>query len=157
MKLYCGDCLKILPTLAAESVDAVITDPPYGINFLSTRTNHHYAIENDADEAIDLFYAKWLPEAKRVLKPNGVLAAFAGGGAAKRMCRRATRDDENKQREKQANLNYYVVMAAMAKSDNTLLGLALIAFGLFILMRNPTMVVVAFFLMGMGLIVLMSK
>lgn len=29
--LYCGDCLEILPTLAAGSVDAVITDPPYGI------------------------------------------------------------------------------------------------------------------------------
>jgi DNA modification methylase len=28
--LYLGDCLDILPTL--ESVDAVITDPPYGIS-----------------------------------------------------------------------------------------------------------------------------
>ena len=30
-KLYHGDCLEILPTLEAGSVDAVITDPPYGI------------------------------------------------------------------------------------------------------------------------------
>lgn len=29
--LHHGDCLDILPTLAAGSVDAVITDPPYGI------------------------------------------------------------------------------------------------------------------------------
>ena len=29
--LYQGDCMDILPTLAAGSVDAVITDPPYGI------------------------------------------------------------------------------------------------------------------------------
>ena len=28
--LYCGDCMEILPTLG--KVDAVITDPPYGIN-----------------------------------------------------------------------------------------------------------------------------
>lgn len=28
--LYCGDCMDILPTL--PKVDAVITDPPYGIN-----------------------------------------------------------------------------------------------------------------------------
>ncbi len=28
--LYCGDCLEILPTL--DKVDAVITDPPYGID-----------------------------------------------------------------------------------------------------------------------------
>ena len=30
VKLYLGDCLEILQTLAADSVDAVITDPPYG-------------------------------------------------------------------------------------------------------------------------------
>ena len=29
--LYLGDCLEILPTLAGGSVDAVVTDPPYGI------------------------------------------------------------------------------------------------------------------------------
>ena len=29
--LYCGDCLDILPTLEPGSVDAVVTDPPYGI------------------------------------------------------------------------------------------------------------------------------
>lgn len=32
VELYCGDCLKILPTLGSGSVDAVITDPPYGVN-----------------------------------------------------------------------------------------------------------------------------
>jgi len=29
--LYRGDCLDILPTLEAGSVDAVVTDPPYGV------------------------------------------------------------------------------------------------------------------------------
>jgi len=29
--LYCGDCLDILPELEEGSVDAVVTDPPYGI------------------------------------------------------------------------------------------------------------------------------
>ena len=29
--LYCGDCLEVLPTLEAGSVDAVVTDPPYGL------------------------------------------------------------------------------------------------------------------------------
>ena len=33
--LYCGDCLKIIPTLSG--IDAIVTDPPYGINFA---TNH---------------------------------------------------------------------------------------------------------------------
>ena len=31
--LYCGDCMDVLPTLAAGSVDAVVTDPPYGIGY----------------------------------------------------------------------------------------------------------------------------
>jgi len=33
VKIICGDCLEILPTLAAGSVDAVITDPPYGVDY----------------------------------------------------------------------------------------------------------------------------
>ena len=31
-KLIQGDCLKILPTFESQSVDMVVTDPPYGIN-----------------------------------------------------------------------------------------------------------------------------
>lgn len=33
--LYCGNCLEVLPTLG--KVDAVVTDPPYGISY---ETNH---------------------------------------------------------------------------------------------------------------------
>lgn len=33
VKLFCGDCLSILPTLSG--VDAVVTDPPYGISHSS--------------------------------------------------------------------------------------------------------------------------
>jgi len=31
IQIYCGDCREILPTL--ESVDLVLTDPPYGIGW----------------------------------------------------------------------------------------------------------------------------
>ncbi len=31
VKLFLGDCLEILPELEAGSVDAVVTDPPYGL------------------------------------------------------------------------------------------------------------------------------
>ena len=31
VRLILGDCLEVMPTLEAGSVDAVITDPPYGI------------------------------------------------------------------------------------------------------------------------------
>jgi len=33
VQLYHGDCLEVLPTLEAGSVDAVVTDPPYGVGF----------------------------------------------------------------------------------------------------------------------------
>jgi site-specific DNA-methyltransferase (adenine-specific)/modification methylase len=36
--LYLGDCLEILPTL--PKVDAVITDPPYGIGYAGSKTKH---------------------------------------------------------------------------------------------------------------------
>lgn len=32
IKLFCADCLTILPTLEAGSVDAVVTDPPYSVS-----------------------------------------------------------------------------------------------------------------------------
>ena len=32
--LYHGDCLAVLPTLGAGSVDAVVTDPPYGMKYV---------------------------------------------------------------------------------------------------------------------------
>lgn len=49
--LYCGDCMDILPTL--PKVDAVITDPPYGMAFQSNyRKLRHMRIAND--ESADL-------------------------------------------------------------------------------------------------------
>lgn len=33
VKLWLADCLDVLPTLEAGSVDAVVTDPPYGIRY----------------------------------------------------------------------------------------------------------------------------
>ena len=37
--LYQGDCLKIMPTLG--KVDAVVTDPPYGVNLKAKRTKQN--------------------------------------------------------------------------------------------------------------------
>ena len=33
IKLIQGDCLEVLKTLEAGSVDAVVTDPPYNVGF----------------------------------------------------------------------------------------------------------------------------
>lgn len=36
--LYCRDCMEILPQLPDKCVDAVVTDPPYGIDFAGRPT-----------------------------------------------------------------------------------------------------------------------
>ena len=35
--LYLADCREVLPTLAADSVDLIVTDPPYGVKWQSNR------------------------------------------------------------------------------------------------------------------------
>jgi site-specific DNA-methyltransferase (adenine-specific) len=37
--IYHGDCREVLPTLQAGSVDLVLTDPPYGISYVSNMRN----------------------------------------------------------------------------------------------------------------------
>jgi site-specific DNA-methyltransferase (adenine-specific) len=43
-ELWLGDCMEILPTL--PKVDAVITDPPYGINFQTASTGNGLSRRN---------------------------------------------------------------------------------------------------------------
>ena len=51
--LYLGDCREVL--LELGKVDAVITDPPFGMEFRSNyRSVQYAAIENDADTAMML-------------------------------------------------------------------------------------------------------
>jgi len=45
VKLICGDCFEILPTLEVRSVDAVITDPPYGIGY-NRNQKHRGKVDN---------------------------------------------------------------------------------------------------------------
>lgn len=49
-RLACGDCLEILPTLEAGSVDCVVTDPPYNVG-------KDYGIHGDSMSAAD--YLAW--------------------------------------------------------------------------------------------------
>lgn len=44
-ELWLGDCLEILPTL--PKVDAVITDPPYGVDFIGKGTKHTKATHSE--------------------------------------------------------------------------------------------------------------
>lgn len=49
--IYCGDCRDVLPTLAAESADLLITDPPYGVKWRSNFRNTRFDfIDGDEDQ-----------------------------------------------------------------------------------------------------------
>lgn len=68
-----GDCLQILKNLADNSVDSIVTDPPYGLSFM----NKHWDYDVPSTEI-------W-SECLRVLKPGGHLLAFAGTRTQHRM------------------------------------------------------------------------
>jgi len=64
--LHTGDCRDVMATLPAESVDAIVCDPPYGLSFMGKGWDHGVP-------GVDF----WV-EALRVLKPGGHLIAFGG-------------------------------------------------------------------------------
>jgi site-specific DNA-methyltransferase (adenine-specific) len=66
-----ADCLTVLRQMEPDSVDMVITDPPYGVNYQSTRAakeNRKGKISNDKSPFI-----WWIYDAYRVLREGGLL------------------------------------------------------------------------------------
>jgi len=67
-----GDCLKVLPQLAAQSVDFVLTDPPYIARY---KSRDHQTLRNDDNAA---WLAPSFAEVYRVLKKNACAVSFYG-------------------------------------------------------------------------------
>ena len=63
IELYCGDCLDVMKRINDNSIDAIITDPPYGTTACKW------------DSVID-FELMW-EQINRIIKPNGVIVLFA--------------------------------------------------------------------------------
>ena len=69
-----GDCLDVLKTMDDDSIDVIVTDPPYGLAFMGKRWDY------------DVPSVEIWKECLRVLKPGGHLLAFAGTRTQHRMC-----------------------------------------------------------------------
>lgn len=83
--IYNMDCLKGMKQLASGSVDLVITDPPFAIDFKAQRANYNRKQsrvlkgynEIRASEYGD-FTLAWMTEVLRVLKDSGSMFVFSG-------------------------------------------------------------------------------
>jgi len=93
-ELHNKECLEYMRTLKAGSVDAVVTDPPYssGGQFRSDRMQSTiskyvqtesidtwrspFTGDNRDQRGFLVWCALWMGEARRVVKPGGVLACF---------------------------------------------------------------------------------
>lgn len=86
-KLIHGDCNNILKTIEDRSIDCIITDPPYGIDFVSKRQTmkrlkgggeiktdrlpRFTVIENDSEIPLE-----WLEDAYRILKQDSAIYIY---------------------------------------------------------------------------------
>ena len=73
MKLLLGDCLDKLKELEDNSIDSIVTDPPYGLSFMGKQWDYDVPSQEIWEECM------------RVLKPGGHLLSFAGSRTYHRM------------------------------------------------------------------------
>ena len=73
IKLICGDCLAKMKDLKDNSIDTIITDPPYGLKFRDKKWDYEIP-------SVEIFQ-----EMLRVAKPGATLLCFAGSRTQHRM------------------------------------------------------------------------
>ena len=74
-ELFCGNSLEVLKTLPENSIDSIVTDPPYEIDFMGKKW----------DSSGIAYNTELWTECMRVLKPGGMLLAFGATRTYHRM------------------------------------------------------------------------
>ena len=67
-KIINGDCVEVMTTMPENSVDLIVTSPPYGVGIEYDTFNDDLRIEDYKE-----FSKKWLTQVFRVLKDDGLL------------------------------------------------------------------------------------
>ncbi len=85
--LYLGDCIEVMAGMQSNSVDAIVTDPPYLISFMQRAfdSQHKSLPGNNEGQQMQAWHGRWVKEAYRVLKPGGYLLAFGGSRTVHRL------------------------------------------------------------------------
>jgi site-specific DNA-methyltransferase (adenine-specific) len=83
--LYEGDALTLMPRVPDGSIDLIVTDPPFAIDFKAQRLNYNRTGSNVLEgyheipeEEYGDFTRRWIGEAARVLAPTGSMYIFSG-------------------------------------------------------------------------------
>jgi DNA modification methylase len=107
-RVFLGDCVEVMKSLPENSVDSIVTDPPYGLEFMgkdwdapwkksgsfngnieetaesaggvSKFANHRVRYQKGLEPMLgfQLWATEWATECLRVLKPGGHILAFGG-------------------------------------------------------------------------------
>jgi site-specific DNA-methyltransferase (adenine-specific) len=83
--LFEGDALTLLPQIPEGSIDLIVTDPPFAIEFKAQRLNYNRKGSNVLEGYQEVpvaeygeFTRTWIREASRVLSPTGSMYIFSG-------------------------------------------------------------------------------
>ena len=84
-KIYNMDCIDGMRDIPDDTIDLVITDPPFAINFKAKRSNYNRTagrvLEGYNEISKEQYYdftIKWMGEVYRVLKESGSMYVFSG-------------------------------------------------------------------------------
>ena len=75
-QLIHGDCISSMEQMPEGSVDFILTDPPYNIKVKRTKNGKERTEEWDCIKDYPDFMMRWIVQAHRVLKPQGVMYFF---------------------------------------------------------------------------------
>lgn len=74
IELYNDDCMNVFPSIEDGSIDCVVTDAPYGMNFKSNRAKDGPRYENISNDEIP--FIDWIKPCYDLLKDGGGLISF---------------------------------------------------------------------------------